>query len=146
MAGSPYQNDEEIISGINVTPLVDIMMVLLVIFIVTASFILRSTIPVQLPRAQTAEESNAGLLALTVDKDGQLYVNGKPGKLDDIPTAVAEARERLTRQGTDVSAIVSADVDAPYGLFAEVVDRLRLESVTEIALDTKPVALEENGQ
>ena len=133
---SQSQESEEIITGINVTPLVDIILVVLVIFIVTASFVLRSSIQVNLPRAQTAEESNPGLLNLAVTSDGALYINGKPGSIDGIAAAVAEAK-RL-QPGRQASAFVSADVSARYGVFAAVVDRLRVEGVSDIVLDTRP--------
>jgi biopolymer transport protein ExbD len=58
--------------------------------------------------------------------------------VDDIPRAVAEARKRLD-PGQKLSGFVSADVSAPYGRVAEVVDRLRQEGVTDIALDTKTI-------
>jgi len=132
------QQDDDIISGINVTPLVDIILVVLIIFIVTTSLVLRNNIPVDLPTAQTGEQSVAGLINLAVTSDGRLYLNGRPGELDDIPAAVAEARQKIAGSDAKVSAFISADVQARYGRFAEVVDKLRLEKVTDIALDTKP--------
>jgi biopolymer transport protein ExbD len=142
MAASTQQ-DDDIISGINVTPLVDIILVVLIIFIVTASLVLRSNVPVELPKAQTAEQSVEGLINLAVTSDGEIYLNGRPGKLDDIPGLVNQAREKVRQEGGKVSAFISADVNARYGKFAEVLDRLRLEGVADIALDTKPPELEE---
>jgi biopolymer transport protein ExbD len=92
---------------------------------------------VELPRAATAGETPVGLLALVVTRSGELYLNGQPATLDDIPRAVSGARSRLS-EGEKLTGFVSADVLAPYGRFAEVVDRLRLEGVTDIALDTRP--------
>ena len=143
MAASTQQ-DDDIISGINVTPLVDIILVVLIIFIVTASLVLRSNVPVELPKAQTAEQSVEGLINLAVTSDGEIYLNGRLGELDDIPALVKQAREKIKQQqGGQVSAFISADVNARYGRFAEVLDRLRLEGVADIALDTKPPELEE---
>jgi len=130
---------EDLITGVNITPVVDVALTLLIVFIVSASFILSRSIQVELPRAATGAESPVGLLALTVARGGELYVNGQPAALDDIPRAVAEARARL-QTGQTLTGFVSADVQAPYGRFAEVVDRLRLEGVTDIALDTRPAA------
>jgi biopolymer transport protein ExbD len=128
---------EELVTGVNITPIVDVALTLLIVFIVTSSLILSRSMPVELPRAASAVETTAGLLALTVARGGEIYVNGQPARLDDIPRAVAEARRRLS-PGQTLTGFVSADVQAPYGRFAEVVDRLREEGVTEIALDTKP--------
>ena len=136
MAAS-VQDGDEIITGINITPLVDIILVILIIFVVTASFVLRNNIPVELPRAQTGQDSSGGPLNLAIDRAGALYVNGRPATLDDLPAAILEAKGRLQGQPS-VSAFVSADIQAQYGAFASVVDRLRLEGVTDIAMDTRP--------
>jgi biopolymer transport protein ExbD len=141
MAASTQQ-DDEIISGINVTPLVDIILVVLIIFIVTASLVLRNNVPVELPRAQSAEQSLEGLINLAVTSEGELYLNGRPGSIDDLPALVNQARQKAGQDGK-VSAFISADVNARYGKFAEVIDRLRLEGVSDIALDTKPPELTE---
>jgi biopolymer transport protein ExbD len=132
---------DEIISGINVTPLVDIVLVLLIIFMVTASFVLKSKIPIDLPKAQSGEAGQAGLLTLTVTQDGQLYINGQPGSLDGLAAAVETTRAKLPAR-TAVTAFVSADTRASYGAFASVVDKLRLMGVSDIALDTQPPLLE----
>lgn len=133
------QSDDEIISGINITPLVDIVLVVLIIFIVTASFVLRHNIPVELPKASTGQESTAGLLNLAIDRQGALFLNGQPATLDELPKAIESARAKDAK----VSAFIAADVQAQYGSFARVVDRLRLEGVTDIALDTQPRGPEE---
>ena len=142
MAHSAPESDE-IISGINVTPLVDVILVVLIIFIVTASAILRNSIPVELPRAQSAEPTTSGLLNVSITRSGQIYINGRKGTLAELPQAVARARQALGGGKRSPSAFVSADVKAQYGLFAQVVDRLRLEGVSEIALDTRPGEIEE---
>ncbi len=129
---------DDLVTGVNITPIVDVALTLLIVFIVTSSLILSKSIPVELPRAASGAETPVGLLSLTVAKGGEIYVNGQPALLEDIPRAVAEARKRL-QAGQTLTGFVSADVAAPYGRFAEVVDRLRVEGVTEIALDTKPI-------
>jgi len=139
------QDNDDIISGINVTPLVDIVLVILIIFIVTASFVFKPAIEMQLPEAQTGQQATAGLLNLAITPDGTLYINGQPSSVDEIPKAVDDARAAsLARdEHAKVNAFVAADVKTQYGAFAGVVDRLRLAGVTEIALDTQPVELAE---
>jgi len=136
--------DDDLISGINVTPLVDVTLVVLIIFIVTASFLLKSAIPLDLPQAQTGQEAAASLLTVAIAADGGVYLNGERASVADIPAAVAETRARARAAGETkpLSAFVSADVAADYGRFAAVVDRLRLEGVYEIAMDTQPVPLD----
>ena len=139
MAGTTQGDEDDIISGINVTPMVDIVLVLLIIFIVTASFLLRSSIPIQLPTAATSESSAAGLMVVGIRKDGQLFVNGKLATLDDLPAAVLDAKRRLPDPTKPLNVFVSADIAADYGAFAAVVDRLRVEGVTDISMDTRPM-------
>ncbi len=139
MAGS--YNDEGgdggLIGGVNITPIVDVCLTLLIIFIVTASTIVNRSMPVNLPKAATAESAPPSILNVAIAKDGQVFLNGRPGRIDDIPAAVEEARAR-TPDGQKLAGFVSADVDAPYGRFAEAVDRLRLAGISDIALDTQP--------
>ncbi|HET8733359.1 MAG TPA: biopolymer transporter ExbD [Anaeromyxobacteraceae bacterium] len=129
---------DELVTGVNITPIVDVALVLLIVFLVTSSLIVSRSIQVEVPRAATGAETAVGLLAIVVTASGDLYVNGQPARLEDLPRAVAEARGRI-EAGRKLTGFVSADVAAPYGRFAAVVDRLRQEGVVDIALDTKPV-------
>jgi biopolymer transport protein ExbD len=138
MASTQLEDDDEPISGINVTPLVDVVLVLLIIFIVTASFLLKSAIPIELPASATAEQRPQSLVAVTVSRGGEIFVNGTPGTFDDLRVAVERAAAAKGGDLRAVEAFVSADVGAQYGLFARVIDRLRLQGVTSIALDTRP--------
>ena len=138
MASTALDDGDEVISGINVTPLVDVVLVLLIIFIVTASFLMKSAIPVDLPAAASGEQRAQGLLAITVSKGGELAINGQPASLAALDEAVTRAAAARGGELRRVEAFVSADVAAPYGQFAGVVDRLRVLGVTSIALDTRP--------
>jgi biopolymer transport protein ExbD len=129
---------DDLVTGVNITPIVDVALVLLIVFLVTSSLIVSRSIQVEVPRAATGAETTVGLLALAVASTGEIYVNGQPARLEDVPRAVAEARRRL-EPGQKLTGFVSADVSAPYGRFAQVVDVLRQEGVVDIALDTKPI-------
>ena len=129
---------DELVTGVNITPIVDVALVLLIVFLVTSSLIVSRSIQVEVPRAATGAETAVGLLALVVAFSGEIYENGQPARLEDVPRAVAEARGRLD-PGQKLTGFVSADVAAPYGRFAQVVDVLRQEGVVDIALDTKPI-------
>jgi biopolymer transport protein ExbD len=129
---------DDLVTGVNITPIVDVALVLLIVFLVTSSLIVSRSIQVEVPRAATGAETTVGLLALAVASTGEIYVNGQPARLEDVPRAVAEARSRLD-PGQKLTGFVSADVSAPYGRFAQVVDVLRQEGVVDIALDTKPI-------
>ena len=139
-AGGYGGGEDELIGGVNITPIVDVCLTLLIVFIVTASSMVNRSMPVELPRAASAEASPPSILNVAIARDGQVFINGAPGRLEDLAAAVEAARARAAAQGgeTRLAGFVSADVAAPYGRFAEAVDRLRLAGVAEIALDTQP--------
>src|SRR6185312_3218632 len=107
------QDGEEggMIAGINVTPLVDITLVLLIIFMVTATYIVRQAIHIDLPRAANAGESTGVTMAIILTKDGDIYVDGK--KRDEAGLR-DEARQALAKD-KDTRAIISADKNALHG-------------------------------
>jgi biopolymer transport protein ExbD len=130
MAGGTADNDEEGITGINVTPLVDITLVLLIIFMVTASYIVKETIEVELPRAAHGGETVQKTFAVLVTRDGKTFLNGVP--VDD-GALVAEV-QRARSAGEDVQAIVGADKNATHGAVTHLLDVLKGAGVTKFAI------------
>ena len=130
MAGGAADNDDEGITGINVTPLVDITLVLLIIFMVTASYIVKETIEVELPRAAHGGETVQKTFAVLVTRDGRTFLNGVP--VDD-GALVAEV-QRARSAGEDVQAIVGADKNATHGAVTHLLDVLKGAGVTKFAI------------
>src|SRR6201985_2914689 len=130
MAGSARGNDDEAINGINVTPLVDITLVLLIIFMVTASYIVKETIEVELPRAAHGGETLQKTFAVLVTREGRTYLHGVP--IDDTGL-VAAARDSKSR-GEEVQAIVGADKNATHGMVTHLLDVLKGAGVTKFAI------------
>jgi biopolymer transport protein ExbD len=129
MAGQIEQDDEGI-NGINVTPLVDITLVLLIIFMVTASYIVKETIEVELPRAAHGGETVQKTFALLVTKEGRTYLNGAPVDDAGLVAAVAQAKQK----GEDVQAIVGADRNATHGMVTHLLDVLKGAGVIKFAI------------
>ncbi|NMO21660.1 ExbD/TolR family protein [Pyxidicoccus fallax] len=131
MAGGAQQDNEEEITGINVTPLVDVVLVLLIIFMVTANFIVRETVEVDLPRAANGGETVQGLVNVVLDKDGKLYFDGTEMSEADLSTKVAEqvAKDKDTR------AIISADQSLPYGRVMRLIDVVKGQGIAKFALN-----------
>jgi biopolymer transport protein ExbD len=126
MAHASTHDDDEI-HGINVTPLVDIMLVLLIIFMITTSLDRPSSLGVDLPRATTASETPVSSLSIVIAKDGGLRLDGKPATLAQI--------EAQAQRGTaDAQAVVSADRGVPYERVVGVVDAVRRGGVHKLAL------------
>jgi biopolymer transport protein ExbD len=130
MAAAPVDPEEEGINAINVTPLVDITLVLLIIFMVTASYIVRETIEVELPRAAHGGETLQKTFALLVTKEGKTFLNGVPVDDAGLESAVRAARAK----GEEVQAIVGADKNATHGSVTHLLDVLKGAGVVKFAI------------
>src|SRR5450432_4645041 len=128
-----------IISEINVTPLVDIMLVLLIIFMLTANLIAKQAIEVELPRASQATALNPTTLAITVTRDGALYLNGKTTATAAFREAVAAA----VAKDPKTQAIISGDKAVSHGRIVWVLDVVKSLGVASFAIQIDPTALVE---
>ena len=136
MAGS-FGGDEDEITGINVTPLVDVMLVLLVIFMVTATYIVNQSINVNLPKADTAENpEKTKNLAFTLDKNSQLFLNGEAIQWEDLPAKIAAEKAKDGGQGP-VNALIAADKDTPHGSVVKLIDTVRKHGITDFAINVE---------
>jgi len=127
------QDDEELITAINVTPLVDIVLVLLIVLMVTSSYLVNKSISVELPKAATGESSNPNL-SISIDVDGKLYLDGTETTENALQGAIANA----FRKDPDVKAIISADGRVQHAQVITVIDILRKEKVMKFAINTSP--------
>ena len=133
MAAQATDSADEMISGINITPLVDVVLVLLVVLMVTASYLASHSIPVDLPKAATGEQTNT-VLGVSVTREGALFLDGKP--VDD---AQFRARVHAARSSdAAVRAVIAADGGAAHRSVVHVIDLLRQEHVSQFALDVDP--------
>src|SRR6266850_3334503 len=130
MAGGSIENDDEGINGINVTPLVDICLVLLIIFMVTATYIVKETIEVELPRAAHGGETIKTTFALVITKEGKSFLNGVETDDAGIVRAVNDSKAK----GEEVQAIVGADKSATHGAVTHLLDVLKGAGVTKFAI------------
>jgi biopolymer transport protein TolR len=119
------------ISGINVTPLVDITLVLLIIFMVTATYIVRQAIQVDLPRAANAGESTGTTLAVMLTKDGDIYLDGR--KSDE--TGLRNAARDAAAKDKDTRVIISADKNSLHGAVVHVLDLIKGEGIAKFAIN-----------
>lgn len=133
MAAGTQEGDDPI-TAINITPLVDIMLVLLIIFMVTANFIVEPQIKVELPKASTGEPSEPENFAVVITKDGKLYLDG-----DEVDMAALHFTlvERL-KNTPDVQAVISADKEVMHGRVVEVVDLVRRTGCKRFAINVQP--------
>src|SRR3954468_19001229 len=137
MAGaSPFDSDDDggrMITDINVTPLVDIVLVLLIIFMVTTTYIVNPTIKVDLPKAASGSDQAKTTLGLTLTKEGVLYLNG--GRSDDASLSRFIAAE--LPKNPDLQAIIAADKIVPHGSVVHIIDLVKRAGVRKFAINVE---------
>jgi biopolymer transport protein ExbD len=114
--------------GVNLTPLIDIVFILLIFFIVTSSFVKESGIDVNRPSALTTVRKERG--NIIISKDGGIWLDNR--QVDR--RAVRAHVERLQAENPEASVVIVADRDSRTGLMVEVMDQVRLAGVTRIAI------------
>jgi biopolymer transport protein ExbD len=130
------QNTDEEISGINVTPLVDVTLVLLIIFMVTAKLIAGQGIPLDLPKAKTAGATQT-VLNVSVDAQGAVLANGEKIQSDSELEARAAA---ALKANPELRTIISASASASHGKVMHVLDTVRDAGITKVAFAADKVA------
>ncbi len=122
------------LAEINITPLVDVVLVLLVIFMLTAP-VLQSGIEVSVPKTKTVKEITEQRQVVTINRDQEVFLGDKPVNLADLPS-------RLAKPGVDPAhqvIYVEADERVPFGAFASVMDAVKQAGITNISIVTQPI-------
>jgi biopolymer transport protein ExbD/biopolymer transport protein TolR len=122
------------LADINITPLVDVVLVLLVIFMITAP-VLQSGIEVNVPKTRTVKEITEQRMVVTIDHDQQIFLGDQPVNIHELP-------QRLQQAGGDPSRQViylRADQTVPFGAFASVMDAVKQAGITNVSIVTQPL-------
>jgi biopolymer transport protein ExbD len=147
MAMRTQDSNDDIISEINITPLTDVMLVLLIIFMVTATFFVSEpAMQVELPPAVTSEivTKGDGEITVIVNRDGDLFVNEQAVPAQELTQALMEAARELTADQKVV--VVRGDTEAAYGQIIWIMDSARLVGLRQVSLSTeKPQAESDTG-
>jgi biopolymer transport protein ExbD len=139
MAGSSYQGDDDgMVSGINVTPLVDITLVLLIIFMVTAKLIVSQSLPLDLPKAASGQDVQL-IFGLELHANGETVVDGKKVPSDD---AILPLAREAQAKNPDLRAVIRADTTVQHGRVIRALDLLKQAGVSKIAFGVTPVPAE----
>jgi len=126
-----FNRDRDVLSEINVTPFVDVMLVLLVIFMVTAP-LLQQGIDVNLPKAKGKDLPPEERITLVVKKGGAIYMN-------DNPVSMTEMRHKLEAiSKLNPNVFLKADKDVPYGFVVEIMGEIKEAGIEKLGMITEP--------
>ncbi len=123
------------LSEINMVPFIDVVLVLLIIFMITAP-ILQSGIEVDVPKTKTVKELTEVRMVVTIDRAQRIYLNDKPINIHDIGGAITQQSHDLAKQ----TVYVRCDESVPFGSWATVVDALRQAGIQNISVVTQPLS------
>ena len=135
---NPQGRTQSSLSEINVTPFVDVVLVLLIIFMLTAP-ILQSGVEVNVPKTRTVKEITEERLVLSIDRQQRVYLGSDPININQIPARLREKVRDPERQ----AIYLRADKDVPFGAFAALMDSVKQAGITNVSIVTEP--LKENG-
>ncbi|HVJ09889.1 MAG TPA: biopolymer transporter ExbD [Acidisarcina sp.] len=125
------------LADINITPLVDVVLVLLIIFMITAP-VLQSGIDVAVPKTKTVKEITEQRQVLTIDRDQRVFLGDQPINVNELPQRLRVSRGDPSKQ----IIYLRADQRVPFGAFASVMDAVKQAGITNISIVTQPI---ENG-
>jgi biopolymer transport protein TolR len=133
MAFTARGKTQTAMSDINITPLVDVVLVLLLIFMVTAP-VLQSGVQVAVPQTRTVNQLTEEHLVVTIDKDQNVFLQDKPVNIHDLPSVLAANSANQKRV-----VYVRADQAVPFGAFASVMDAVKQAGINNISIVTQPI-------
>ncbi|MBW4037699.1 MAG: biopolymer transporter ExbD [Acidobacteria bacterium] len=133
MAFSVRGKTQTAMSDINITPLVDVVLVLLLIFMVTAP-VLQSGVQVAVPQTRQVNQLTEEHLVVTIDKDQNVYLQDKPVNIHDLATVLAANPKNEKKV-----IYVRADQAVPFGAFASVMDAVKRAGISNISIVTQPI-------
>ena len=122
------------LADINVTPLVDVVLVLLIIFMVTAP-ILQSGIEVSVPKTRTVKEITEERTVISIDKSQRVYLGNDPVNINDI----GQRLRKKFRDPRGQAIFVRCDENVPFGAFATVMDAVKATGITNVSIVTQPL-------
>lgn len=126
-----FDEDEDVIAAINIVPFVDVVLVLLIIFMITSSAIVRASLTVDLPTAANADAAVNATLNIVLQADGEILLDGNPVSRDQL----SQHLERASWQDDDVQAVISADRTIDYGRVVDLIDLVKANGVETFALN-----------
>lgn len=123
------------LAEINITPLVDVVLVLLIIFMITAP-VLQSGIEVAVPKTKTVKEITEERLVISIDKEQRVFLGNDPININEV----GDKLRRKIRDPQNQYIFVRADENVPFGAFATVMDAVKQSGITNVSIVTQPLS------
>ena len=133
MAMAQGSNEDEVIDGINITPMVDVILVLLVIFMVTANFLKKESININLPKVQAADPNVSQSVQVAITRDGKILLEGQETTEEKLVSNL----ERDLKFRPNMRLTLSADEKLAYGTIMKLMGVIRKAGVSRVALSVK---------
>jgi biopolymer transport protein ExbD len=121
------------IVGINVTPMVDVVLVLLIIMMVSATYIVSQSLKVELPKTASSDDTVSKTYVVTVTKNGDYFFNDKPTNKADLQGLLRGAKA----ENSNLNLVITADEDARHGSVVGVIDLAKVEGITKFAINVE---------
>ena len=126
------ENGED--TEVNITPMLDIVFIMLIFFIVTTSFVKETGINPQKPVAETARQKPRANVLIGIDTEGRVWMNSRQVQVGQVRQLIEDA----VNETPESSAVLIADTEAPTGVLIDLMDQVRLGGIAEIAVSAEP--------
>ena len=119
---------------LDLTPMLDVVFIMLIFFIVTTSFVKEAGIAVHTPQAETAQRQESANILIAIHESGAIWIDGRPIDVRALKTKVA----RMHGENPKGTVVVQSDERADTGILVQVMDQIRLAGIDQIAIAAKP--------
>jgi biopolymer transport protein ExbD len=130
---SSVRGGRQPIVGVNVTPLVDVVLVLLIIMMVSATYIVSQSLKVELPKTASSDDTVSKTYVVTITKDGKYFFNDRVIAKESLASELRNAQ----KSAKDLSLVITADQDALHGQVVNVIDLAKVEGITKFAINVE---------
>jgi biopolymer transport protein ExbD len=133
MAQKVKDSDDDLISDINIVPFVDILLVILIIFMVTAPVVMRPSLKIQLPEATTGDKTQYTPFQLVVSSKQNMTLNGEAIQFENLKVLAQD----FISKNPEGQAVISADAGVPHGEVIAILDQIKLGGIKKLGLSIK---------